>query len=117
MKKPVLVVMFYEDGNSEYYMHISYLTSFLIRSPLLIEVPPTNIFPIYVSRFYSRSTYVMVLICYLNVAVYGCRTISLSDADSPFVSSVTMLLASFVSSSRVARYCRSVLFEVTVSLQ
>jgi hypothetical protein len=45
MKKPVLVVMFYEDGNSEYYMHISYLTSFLIRSPLLIEVPPTNIFP------------------------------------------------------------------------
>lgn len=36
---------------------------------------------------------------------------STSDAGSPFASSVTMLLASFVSSPRVARYCRSALFE------
>jgi hypothetical protein len=48
MKKPVLVVMFQEDGNSEYYMHVSYSTSFLIRSLFLIEVHPTNLFLIHV---------------------------------------------------------------------
>ncbi|KAG1760417.1 hypothetical protein EDD22DRAFT_901174 [Suillus occidentalis] len=43
-------------------MHISYLTSCLIWSLLLIEVPLTNIFSIYVSQFSSRSTYVMVIL-------------------------------------------------------